>query len=94
MFRVYSGPSGSEAIRPIEKSKHLFKVFGALDDAIGLAHHLTPDRPLRAADRGRRRHHLDRQYLARELLRRDGEQPEGALTQWQHGDGNTSRSVR
>jgi hypothetical protein len=40
MFRVYSGPRGSESVPPLEKDKWLFKEFGALDDALGWARHV------------------------------------------------------
>jgi hypothetical protein len=39
-YRVYSGPPGSEKIRPLEKEHLLFKEFGALDQAIGWARNL------------------------------------------------------
>ena len=35
MFRVYSGPPGSDALHPAEKSQHLYKEFPGLDEAIG-----------------------------------------------------------
>ena len=41
MYRVYSGPRGSEAVPAIEKSRWLFKEFGALDDALGWARHVN-----------------------------------------------------
>ena len=41
MYRVYSGPRGSESVPPLEKDKWLFKEFGALDDALGWARHVN-----------------------------------------------------
>jgi hypothetical protein len=41
MFRVYSGPRGSESVPPLEKDKWLFKEFGALDDALSWARHVS-----------------------------------------------------
>ena len=41
MYRVYSGPRGSESVPAIEKSKWLYKEFGALDDALGWARHVN-----------------------------------------------------
>ena len=41
MFRVYSGPRGSEAVPALEKSRWLYKEFGALDDALGWARHVN-----------------------------------------------------
>jgi hypothetical protein len=40
-YRVYSGPLGSEGIRPLEKDHLLFKEFGALDEAISWARHVN-----------------------------------------------------
>jgi hypothetical protein len=40
-YRVYSGPPGSAVISPFEKSRHLYKEFGMLDEAIGWARHLA-----------------------------------------------------
>lgn len=40
-FRVYSGPTGSTDITPISKSQALFKQFGALDEALAWARHLS-----------------------------------------------------
>lgn len=40
-YRVYSGPTGSEAISPLEKEHMLFKEFGALDEAFAWAHHVS-----------------------------------------------------
>lgn len=40
-FRVYSGPRGSQSIAPLEKDRHLYKEFSALDEAMNWAGHLT-----------------------------------------------------
>ncbi len=40
-FRVYSGPRGSESIPPLEKERHLYKEFGALDEAMNWARHIN-----------------------------------------------------
>jgi hypothetical protein len=40
-YRVYSGPHGSEAIRPIEKDRMLFKEFSSLDEAMSWAGHVN-----------------------------------------------------
>jgi len=40
MFRVYSGPPGSDALHPSEKAHHLYKEFTGLDEAISWAYHL------------------------------------------------------
>jgi hypothetical protein len=40
-YRVYSGPRGSQSISPIEKDRHLYKEFGALDEAMDWARHIN-----------------------------------------------------
>ena len=40
MYKVYSGPPGSESVSPLEKEHMLFKEFGLLDDAFSWADHL------------------------------------------------------
>jgi hypothetical protein len=40
-YRVYSGPRGSQSISPLEKDRHLYKEFGALDEAMGWARHIN-----------------------------------------------------
>jgi hypothetical protein len=39
-YRVYSGPKGSDDVRPMSKDQMLFKEFAALDDAFSWARHL------------------------------------------------------
>jgi hypothetical protein len=38
-YRVYSGPRGSQSISPLEKDRHLYKEFSALDEAMSWAGH-------------------------------------------------------
>ena len=74
MFRVYSGPRGSEPIKPTEKGRHLYKEFGGLDEAMGWAHHLAESGRavlLIEGDDGTR---LDRKDLAKALRHRGSEQ--------------------
>jgi hypothetical protein len=40
-YRVYSGPRGSESISPVEKDRHLYKEFSALDEAMSWARHIN-----------------------------------------------------
>jgi hypothetical protein len=40
-FRVYSGPQGSEDIRPLEKDRWLHKEFSGLDEAMAWARHVS-----------------------------------------------------
>ncbi len=39
-YRVYSGPRGSEDVRPITKHQMLFKEFESVDDALSWARHV------------------------------------------------------
>lgn len=39
-YRVYSGPKGSDDLRPLDKEKHLFKEFVSLEEALSWARHL------------------------------------------------------
>jgi hypothetical protein len=39
-YRVYSGPKGSEDIKPLNKSQTLFKQFEVLDEALAWARHV------------------------------------------------------
>ena len=40
-YRVYSGPRGSQSISPLEKDRHLYKEFNALDEAMNWARHIN-----------------------------------------------------
>ncbi len=40
MYRVYSGPPGSEMGSAMEKTKMLYKEVGSLDDALAWARHV------------------------------------------------------
>jgi hypothetical protein len=40
MYKVYSGPQGTETLSPLEKERMLFKQFSTLDDALAWAFHL------------------------------------------------------
>jgi hypothetical protein len=41
MYRVFSGPPGSEKISPLDKERYLYKEFGGLDEAMSWARHLS-----------------------------------------------------
>lgn len=78
MFRVYSGPAGTERISPLDKSKSLFKEFSMLDEAIGFAHHLKEKGHVAVLIEGDDGTRLDRADLARILHRRANEQTHSA----------------
>jgi hypothetical protein len=40
-YRVYSGPKGSEDVKPLGKSPALYKECAALDEALSWARHLS-----------------------------------------------------
>jgi hypothetical protein len=40
-YRVYSGPHGAEALKPLEKDRMLFKEFGTMDEALSWARHVN-----------------------------------------------------
>ncbi len=41
MYKVYSGPRGSQGVSPVEKDRLLFKQFGSLDEAMNWAGHVN-----------------------------------------------------
>ncbi len=67
MYRVFSGPPGSERLNPIEKDRHLFKEFAGLDEAIGFARHLKATGRVALLIEGDDGTHLDRKALAKDL---------------------------
>lgn len=40
-YRVYSGPHGAEALKPLEKDRMLFKEFTTIDEALSWALHVN-----------------------------------------------------
>jgi hypothetical protein len=40
-YRVYSGPHGAEALKPLEKDRMLFKEFTTIDEALSWARHIN-----------------------------------------------------
>jgi hypothetical protein len=40
-YRVYSGPKGTPALKPIEKDRMLYKEFSGLDEAMSWARHVN-----------------------------------------------------
>lgn len=41
IYRVYSGPRGSQSISPLEKDRQLYKEFNLLDEAMSWARHVN-----------------------------------------------------
>jgi hypothetical protein len=40
-YRVYSGPKGAAALKPLEKDRMLYKEFSGLDEAMSWARHIN-----------------------------------------------------
>lgn len=72
MYRVYSGPAGAE-FGPLDKSRHLFKSFDNLDEAIGWAHRVRETGRVAFLIEGDDGTHIDRQQLAKALKHRESE---------------------
>jgi hypothetical protein len=74
MYRVYSGPRGSESLSPLDKSGSLYKEFERLDEAIGWAHHVKETDRVALLIEGDDGTRLDKQDLAKALRHREDEQ--------------------
>lgn len=71
-YRVYSGPSGTQTISPLEKDKLLFKEFGALDDAFAWAQHVSTTGRVALLIEGDDGTHLTKHDIANALRHRQG----------------------
>ena len=78
MYRVYSGPSGSETLSPLDKGRHLFKECASMDEAMGFAQHLKAKGRVALLIEGDDGTHLTRNDLAKALHHRGNEQSHGA----------------
>jgi hypothetical protein len=67
MFRVYGGPPGSDALHPAEKSRHLYKEFTGIDEAMGWAHHLKEAGRVPLLLEGDDGTHLEKRELAKTM---------------------------
>jgi hypothetical protein len=74
MYRVYSGPRGSESPSPLDKGGSLYKEFERLDEAIGWAHHVKETGRVALLIEGDDGTRLDKQALAKVLHHREDEQ--------------------
>lgn len=74
MYRVYSGPRGSQSLSPLEKSNALYKEFERLDEAISWAHHIKETGRVALFIEGDDGTRLDKQDLAKALRHREDEQ--------------------
>ncbi len=69
-YRVYSGPRGSETIRPMEKDQALYKEFNRLDEALNWALHLSRGEHVALLIEGDDGTRLTKQEIAAELAGR------------------------
>jgi len=66
-YRVYSGPRGSQSVKPLDKDRQLFKEFGSLDEAMSWARHVVDIGHVPLLIEGDDGTRLGREELAREL---------------------------
>lgn len=72
-YRVYSGPSGTESISPLEKDRLLFKEFSVLDDAFAWAQHVGTTGRVALLIEGDDGTHLTKHEIASALRHREGQ---------------------
>ena len=72
-YRVYSGPTGAQAVSPLEKDKLLFKEFGALDEAFAWAQHIGTTGRVALLIEGDDGTHLTKHDIASALRHREGQ---------------------
>lgn len=70
-YRVYSAPTGSERISPLDKEKLLFKEFAALDDAFAWAQHVGSTGRVALLIEGDDGTHLTKHEIAGALRQRE-----------------------
>ena len=75
-YRVYSGPRGSQSISPLEKDRHLYKEFSALDEAMSWARHVNKGDRVALLIEGDDGTHLDKRDIAAALLHPEAEMGE------------------
>ena len=72
-YRVYSGPSGTESVSPLEKDKLLFKEFSGLDAAFAWAQHVGATGRVALLIEGDDGTHLTKHEIASALRHREGQ---------------------
>jgi hypothetical protein len=70
-YKVYSGPTGADAVSPLDKDHMLFKEFQNFDEALAWASHVKASgrMPFLIEDDGGRR--FDKREIAAELAHRE-----------------------
>jgi len=71
-YRVFSGPSGTKSISPLEKEKLLYKEFERLDQAFNWAQHVGTTGRVALLIEGDDGTHLTKHEIANALRHREG----------------------
>jgi hypothetical protein len=72
-YRVYSGPSGSKTLSPLEKEKLLFKEFTSLDEAFAWAKYVGDTGRVALLIEGDDGTHLTKHEIASAIRYREGQ---------------------
>lgn len=73
IYRVYSGPRGSQSISPLDKDRALFKEFHLLDEAMSWARHVNGSGRVTLLIEGDDGTRLTKQQIATALKNPDSE---------------------
>jgi hypothetical protein len=76
-YRVYSGPRGSQSISPLDKDRHLYKEFSALDEAMNWAGHINKGGRVALLIEGDDGTRLSKQQIVTALKNPDREEDRG-----------------
>ncbi len=77
-YRVYSGPHGADALKPLEKDRMLFKEFNTLDEALNWALHVNNTGLTALLIEGDDGTRLDKQNIVAALRHRECERADAA----------------
>lgn len=77
-YRVYSGPHGAEALKPLEKDRMLFKEFTTIDEALSWALHVINSGLTALLIEGDDGTRLTKQEIAAALRHRESERTPAA----------------
>lgn len=77
MYRVYSGPRGTQSVSPLEKERWLFKELGSFDDAMSWARHVRKSGRVALLIEGDDGTHLTKTEIAAALAQSDDRMPAG-----------------
>ncbi len=77
-YRVYSGPHGADALKPLEKDRMLFKEFNTIDEALSWALHVNTSGLTALLIEGDDGTQLAKQAIAAALRHRECERADAA----------------